>query len=150
MPDASTGEAAHQGNKKVNHSNSGRNAAAHYARRFNMDLAIDALDEEIPWEVTRFDRRLKKYIVETVMAGSGCSAVLRSLGDDLPRGLSCAPTDARAAGTPTAAQRAAKFPGAATWTSVLWEAGSPRGNDAGGGGWESRISTGLFVPMKRR
>ncbi|CAB1117012.1 unnamed protein product [Ectocarpus sp. CCAP 1310/34] len=77
MPDASTGEAAHQRNKKVNHSNSSRNAAAHYARRFNMDLAIDALAEEIPWDVTRFDRRLKKYVVETVKAGSGCSAVLR-------------------------------------------------------------------------
>ncbi|CAB1102334.1 unnamed protein product [Ectocarpus sp. CCAP 1310/34] len=146
MPDASTGEAAHQRNKKVNHSTSGCNAAAHYVRRLNMDLAIDALAEEIPWDVTRFDRRLKKYVVETVKAGSGCSAVLRSLGHVLPGGLSSAPTDARAASTPTAAQRAAQFPGAATWTSVLWEAGSPRGNDAGGGGWESRIATGPLRP----
>ncbi|CAB1097495.1 unnamed protein product [Ectocarpus sp. CCAP 1310/34] len=112
MPDASTGEAAHQRDKKVNHSNSGRNAAAHFARRFNMDLAIDALAEETPRQVTRFDRRLKKYVMETVKAGSGCSAVLRSLGDVLPGGLSSAPTDARAASIPTAAQRAAQFPGA--------------------------------------
>lgn len=48
MPDAITGEAAHQMNRKVNKSSSGGIAAAHYVRCFNMDLATDALAEEVP------------------------------------------------------------------------------------------------------
>lgn len=52
MPDASTGEAAHQMNKKVNKSNSGRNPAQHYVRRFNMDFAMSALVDRTPWKVT--------------------------------------------------------------------------------------------------
>ena len=114
-------------NKKVNKSNSGRNAAAHYVRRSNMDLAIAALAEGIPSKVTRFDRRRGTHVVEVVQPGPACSAVLRPLGDLLPGGLSSAPNDIRSASTPTAALSRGTFPGAATWSSIPWEARGVRG-----------------------
>jgi len=146
MPDASTGESAHQMNKKVNKSNCGRQAAAHYVRRVNMDMAVTALLEGIPWELTRFDRSLKQHVVETVRPGPGCSAVLQSLSDVLPGGLSSAPVDPREATPSTDGQKNGQFPGAARWTSVLWEAGSSGGND---GSWEKRLATGPFRPDER-
>lgn len=143
MPDASTGEGAHQRSKRVNKSNCGRQAAAHYVRRFNMDLAVRALKEGIPWKLTRFDRRLKQHVVETARPGPGCSAVLQSLSDVLPGGLSSAPLDPSEATPSTAGQRNGQFPGAARWTSVLWEHNTPGGN---AGSWETRLATGPLRP----
>lgn len=148
MPDASTGESAHQGRKKVNASNANRNAAAHYARRFNMDMAIDALAEGVPWEVTRFDRGTKDYVVQTVSPGAGCTAVLRMLGGVLPGGLSSGPTDSRAASTPTAAETRGQFPGAASWSSILLESGGGVGG-SNDGSWETRVAMGPLRPDER-
>lgn len=133
-------------NKKVNKSNCGRQAAAHYARRFKMDLAETALSEGIPWKLARFDRSLKQHVVETVRPGPRCSAVLQSLSDVLPGGLSSAPVDPREAALSTDGQRNGQFPGAARWTSVLWEAGSAGGN---AGSWETRLATGPLRPDQR-
>ena len=146
LPDASVGEASHQICKKVNRSNNRHQAAAHYVRRFNMDLAVTALAEGIPWKLTRFDRSLKQHVVETVQPGPGCSAVLQSLNDVLPGGVSSAPMESRAATLPADGQRNGQFPGAARWTSVLWEAGSSGGNT---GSWEARLATGSFRPDER-
>lgn len=133
-------------NKRVNKSCDNRQAAAHYARRFNMDLALTALSEGIHWQLTRFDRSLKQHVVETVRPGPGCKEVLQSLTDALPGGLSSAPVDPRAATLSTDGQRNGQFPGAARWRSVLWEAGSSGGN---AGSWEARLATGPFRPDER-
>ena len=146
MPDASTGESAHQARKRVNASSSNRNAALHYARRSNMDLAIVALAEGVPWQLTRFDRGRKHYVVQTVTPGAGCTAVLRMLGDALPGGLSSAPTDSRTASTPTAAESRGQFVGAANWSSTLLESGGGGGNP---GSWEASVATGLLRPDER-
>eukprot|EP00903_Cladosiphon_okamuranus_P020052 g18418.t1 len=71
MPDASVGEAAHQMNKKVNKSSSGRNAAAHYIRRVNMDQAIVALAEGNPWNTTREMEPRSRKLVEHPVGGRG-------------------------------------------------------------------------------
>lgn len=66
-----------------------------------MDLALVALAEGVSWQLTRYDRGLRHYVVEIVRPGPGYTAILRSLGEVLPGGLSSSPTDSRAASTPT-------------------------------------------------
>lgn len=75
--------------QKVDYSNSGRNAAAQYhVRRFNTDPAVDAIAEEVPWKVTRYDRTTKGYAVPTARFGHGYTVVSRSSHDTLPGRLS--------------------------------------------------------------
>lgn len=113
-----------------------------------MDLAIVALAEGVPWQLTRYHRGDRRYVVETVTAGAGCTAVLRMLGDALPGGLSSAPTDSRAASTPTAAESRGQFAGAANWSSALLEAGGG-GGGGNAGNWDTRLATGPLRPDER-
>lgn len=120
VPNASTGEFAHQQHKRANKSASGRDTAAHYARRANTEYAFNALADGIPYTVTKYLKDKKHHATVTVQPGPGCTRVLQALRRDTAGGSVAAP-DIEAEGTPTPAVMAGKYQGAALWVAPLRE-----------------------------
>lgn len=137
VPNASTGEFAHQQHKRANKSSSNRNAPAHYARHANTAYAFDALADGIPYRVKKYNKSTKKHGTVTVKAGSGCSRLLQALRRDTSGDVVGVP-DIREHGTPAPGVLTGKFPGAARWVAPL-----RKGPHAAvqSGDWRTRAST---------
>ena len=149
--DASIGEHGHQRHKRSNVSGSGRDPAAHHARRVNTLFALRRLMAPgESWLATGFDRSKKETRTTEEKAGEGCSRVLRALDGFLRGGIEC-PTDADERRTP--ANRSAlhrQFQGGALWDAVIGRpAGSeeedmPQTNDLEG--WQTAVAQSGIVP----
>lgn len=114
MPDASLGETAHQQHKGSNKSSNGQNQAAHYIRHANTVFAIAGLSSGVPYNVTKYDKRLQERVVVEVAAGASCSRVLQAL-QETPAGGAGGTVGLREAGRPTIAASRGQYPGAARW-----------------------------------
>lgn len=149
--DASIGENGHQRHKRSNVSGSGRDPAAHHARRVNTLLALRRLMAPgESWLATGFDRSRKETRTAEERAGKGCSRVLSSLDGYLRGGLEC-PTEADE--HRTSADRSAlrgQFQGSAVWDAVICrptgseQEGFPQTDDPEG--WKTAVAQSGIVP----
>jgi len=140
-PDASTGEHAHQMNKSGNDIDSGRLPSLHMARRANVNSAVLALSNGLPYRITKYNRSSKAHEIISVKPGAGCVRLMQTLASFLGHGRE--PTDIRAEAIQTPAQLRGQFPGSAVWTASLFNAGDEQQNN---GEWLSRVVTGKFRP----
>eukprot|EP00752_Nemacystus_decipiens_P012290 g10896.t1 len=140
-PDASTGEHAHQMNKSGKAVDCGRMPSLHMAKRANVNSAILALSNGLPYRVTKYNRRSKAHEIISVKPGAGCVRLMQSLASFL--GHDRVPTDIRAEAIQSPAQLRGQFPGSAVWAASLFNAGDEQQND---GGWLSRVVTSKFRP----
>lgn len=154
MPNASSGEFAHQKHKKANISSSGRDVCAHYMRRMNTVCAWLALADGVPYSVMKFNR--SKGIREEVVVrpGADCVRVLHLLKRDLPGGLEPEPRDILAASEPTPAVAAGSFRGSADWTAALCSSLGQlpvQHTEPGGANtdWKGVVSSGRFRPDEK-
>lgn len=117
--DASIGEARHQRHKRANKYGSGRDPAAHHARRENTALAIGRMARGQSWVAGGFD-----YVGRTGFtprpqtAGVGCIRVLNCMTDCL-RGDIVSPTDPDEGAGPSRAMAVGTYAGAAMWDAEI-------------------------------
>ena len=117
--DASIGEQGHQRHKRSNESGSGRDPAAHHARRVNTLLALRRLtNADESWKAIRHDYSAKKTVTRDVHAGAGCTRVLNSLDGALRGGLD-SPRDPDEGARPTTAMARGTFHGSAQWNARM-------------------------------
>ena len=117
--DASIGEQGHQRHKRSNKSGSGRDPAAHHARRVNTLLALRRLtNADESWKATHHDYSAKKTVTRDVHAGAGCTRVLKSLDGALRGGLD-SPRDPDEGARPTTAMARGTFHGSAQWNARM-------------------------------
>lgn len=88
LPNASSGEFAHQKHKKANKSSPGRDVGAHYMRHMNTKRAWHALGNGLPYNVMKYNRSTKVREEITVRPGVDCIRIVQQLLRDLPGGSS--------------------------------------------------------------
>ncbi|CAB1112487.1 unnamed protein product [Ectocarpus sp. CCAP 1310/34] len=141
VPDASSGEFAHQQNKSGNKSDCGRNPPKHYVKRANTNAAMLALANGLEYRVRKYNFSKQEHEIVPVAPGAGCirlmSLLARTLGHDR------VPTDVHATETPTTAQLKGQFPGSAIWSAHLYKDNDVQVDD---GSWSARVSGGNFRP----
>ena len=157
MPNASSGEFAHQRHKKAT-KNAGGSAGTmiiggHFMRVANTNCAWHALANGIPYSVMRYNRSTKVREEVTVRPGDACIRAVRQLMRDQPGGLA-GTTEISAAAEPSPAMKSGSYRGAAHWTVRLHPGGGGRARAAsdGGGsktGWRNAISVGRFRPDEK-
>ncbi|CAN0282299.1 unnamed protein product [Ectocarpus fasciculatus] len=62
VPNASTGEFAHQQHQRTNKSSCGRNASQHYITRANTNYAWAALADGVRYNVMKYDYRKRGHV----------------------------------------------------------------------------------------
>lgn len=158
MPNASSGEFAHQKHKRANKSSSGRDVCAHYMRYMNTMCAWQALGDGVPYSVMWYNRSQKVREEISVRPGPGCVRVVNLLKRDLPGGLWAEPRDALAASEPTPANLADSFQGGAVWTATLYSdpgqttamsTSTSSGTRAANRTWKDVVSSGRFRPDEK-
>ncbi|CAM9325889.1 unnamed protein product [Ectocarpus sp. 13 AM-2016] len=150
MPNAPSGEFAHQKHKRENKSSSGKDVPAHFIRHMNTMCAWHALANGLPHSVKKYNRSTKVREEVTVRPGEGCIRVVQQLIRELPGGLPGGledPGDISAASDPTRAMLAGSHQGSARWdaTLITSEAGQAT-TQANTGSWKEVVSTGRFRP----
>lgn len=150
VPNASTGEFAHQQHKKSNKSSSGRNVPKHYIVSANTTYGWQGLKDGVRYNVMRYDARTRKRCEVTVRAGLACSRVLRTLEEEELTGKLSASDDVAEAGTPSRARLAGSHKGSALWNAtmkkdsdenVMASAENPE--------WDNVVATGPFRPTAK-
>lgn len=144
IPDASSGEFAHQLSKGALTTSPNRDMAAHFMRRMNNVSSWKALADGLSYKVMKYNRKSKVREVVTVRPGRGAVRTVQALIRDQPGGLLDGPPDISKTGDPTPAMLAGKFFGDAVWTASLFTLGEPQAPATTG--WEGVVSSGRFRP----
>ncbi|CAB1106243.1 unnamed protein product [Ectocarpus sp. CCAP 1310/34] len=140
-PDASTCEHTHQTNKSGRSVDCGRNPSKHMAQRANVNSALLALSNGLPYSVTRYNRQDRVHEIVSVRPGDGCVRLMKSLASLV--GHDGVPTDIHAEAVQTPAQLRGQFPGSAVWTASLFKTGDEQRQD---GDWLLRVASSKFRP----
>ncbi|CAB1108532.1 unnamed protein product [Ectocarpus sp. CCAP 1310/34] len=146
-PDASTGEHAHQMNKSGKAVDCGRMPSLHMAKSANVNSALVALSNGLPYRINKYNRSSNAHELVSVKPGAGCVQLMQSLASFL--GHARVPTDIHAKAIQTPAQLRGQFQGSAVWTASLFNAGAgaPALNEQQDGGeWLSRLESSKFRP----
>ena len=142
--DASIGEHGHQRHKRANVSGSGRDPAAHHARRVNTLFSLRRLmTPGVSWMATRYDRSARTRIRSEEKAGPGCSRVLRSLDGYLRGGL-----EAEGVAEEGSMTRRGQYQGAAIWNSKITRRlpGQNSQTNEPEQDWEAQVAQSGIVP----
>ena len=99
---------------------SGRDPAAHHARRVNTLLALRRLtNADEFWKAPCHDYAAKKTVASDVHAGAGCTRVLKALDGTLRGGLD-SPRDPDEGARPRTATARGRFHGSAEWNARMF------------------------------
>ncbi|CAB1113781.1 unnamed protein product [Ectocarpus sp. CCAP 1310/34] len=104
------------------------------AKRANLNSALLALSNGLPYRVARYNRRDRVHEIVAVQPGDGCVRIMQSLASFL--GHNRVPTDIHAEAVQTPSQLRGQFPGSALWTSSLFKTGDEQLQD---GEWQLRV-----------
>lgn len=109
--------------------------------RANTNAALLALANNLPYKVTKYNRRTAQHEIFTVQLGHGCVRLTQELGHSL--GHDGVPKDIHATEAPKEAYLRGQFPGSAMWSARLFQAGEVPSVE---GSWAQRISTSCHRP----
>lgn len=126
----------------------GRMPSLHMAKRANVNSALVALSNGLPYRITKYNRSSNAHEVVSVKPGAGCVQLMQSLASFL--GHARVPTDIHAKAIQTPAQLRGQFQGSAVRTASLFNAGAgaPALNEQQDGGeWLSRLESCKFRPV---